>query len=125
MQTLTEMTGKSQDELQNLRDSDYDQFFLTIMEALHGAYNAGEDLIPTLREIGINNSRDAEVVARLAANYGVLKSGDEGANSSFESGNYLLEGSAKMFDTLTARLELLRHTWQNLLRLAAEAIGPL
>lgn len=124
MQTLTEMTGKSQDELQNLRDSDYDQFFLTIMEALHGAYNAGEDLIPTLREIGINNSRDAEVVARLAANYGVLKNGVEGAHTSFESGNYLYEESAKIFETLTARLELLRNTWQNFLFTAVEAIGP-
>src|SRR5690625_7573649 len=105
MQTLTEMTGKSQDELQNLRDSDYDQFFLTIMEALHGAYNAGEDLIPSLREIGINNSRDAEVVARLAANYGVMKKGDEEAHTSFESGNYLYGESEQHFETLTSNID--------------------
>src|SRR5690625_7151475 len=94
------------------------------MEALHGPYNAGEDLIPTLREIGINNSRDAEVVARLAANYGVLKNGGEAAHTSFESGNYRYEESAKIFETLTARLELLRNTWQKFLFTAVEAIGP-
>lgn len=124
MQLLTEMTGKSQDELQNLRDSDFDQFFVTIMESLHGAYDAGEDLIPTLREIGINNSRDAEVVARLAANYGVLEDGLEGAHSSFESGNYLYEESARIFETLSAKLQLLRNTWQNFLFSAVESVGP-
>src|SRR5690625_2872689 len=124
MQRLTEITGMSQQELQNLRDDNFDAYFMTIMESLNGAYEAGEDLVPMLREIGILNSRDAETVARLAANYNVLESGMTNAHSAFEDGNYLYEESGRIFDTLASRVQILSNTWQNFLFTAVEAIAP-
>lgn len=124
MQRLTEITGMTQTELQNLRDTDFDAYFMTIMESLSATAEAGEDLVPVLRQIGILNSRDAEVVARLAANYDVLAAGVENAGIAFENGNYLYEESGRIFETLTARLQLLRNTWHNFMFSAVEAIAP-
>lgn len=124
MESLVEMTGYSQTELQGMRDENFDQFFMTIMESLNGAYEAGADLVPLLRQLGIQNSRDAEVVARLSANYNVLESAMTGAHGAFEDGNYLYAESERIFNTLTARVEILRNTWNNFLFTAVEAIAP-
>lgn len=124
MEKLTEVTDMTQSELQGLRDNDFDAFFMTIMESLNGAYEAGADLVPLIRELGIINSRDAEVVARLAANYNVLESAMGGAHGAFEDGNYLYAESERIFNTLTAQVEIMRNTWQNFMFTAVEAIAP-
>lgn len=124
MERLIDITGLTETELQNLAASDYDQFFMRIMEGLSGAYEAGEPLVPLLRQIGIQNSRDAEVVARLAANYEVLSSSMEMANASFASGTYLQREADRIFQTITAQVQIMTNAWEQFKFAIVEAIGP-
>lgn len=124
METLVEITGRTQDELQKMASSNFEQYFFTVMEALAGVADRGEDLIPIVRELGIINTRDAEVVARLASNYDVLTSSVGEAYTSFENGQYLYEESDRIFATLTARVQILANTWSNFLFEAAKAVTP-
>ena len=124
MERLTEITGMSQDALLELSQNDFEQYFFTVMEALGGVADRGGDLIPIIRELGILNTRDAEVVARLASNYDILSSSVGSAHENFENGQYLYEESERIFNTLTARVQILANTWSNFLFSAVEAIAP-
>lgn len=124
MQRLTELTNMSQNELIRLRDQNFEQFFFTVMEALQGAGQEGENLASVVRELGIINTRDAEVVARLAANYDLLEASVSRSGEAFESGQYLYEESDRIFATLDARVQLLANTWGNFLFSAGEAVAP-
>lgn len=124
METLVNVTGQSQEALSQMADSNFEQYFFTVMEALSGVAQEGGDLIPIIREMGIINTRDAEVVARLAANYGVLETSVRESATAFENGQYLYEESDRIFNNLTARVQLLSNTWSNFLFAAVEAIAP-
>ena len=125
MEALMDVTGMTQTELQKLQEDNPDEFFLTVMSALSQTADAGENLIPVLREIGINNTRDADVVARLAGNYGLLTDQVDLANRSFAEGSFLHRESSRIFDTLTARVQVMRNTWSNAFFAMFEAIAPL
>lgn len=124
METLVEVTGMSQDALLELSQNDFEEYFFTVMEALSGVAKEGGDLIPIIREMGIINTRDAEVVARLASNYGILEQSVRESGHAFESGQYLYEESDRIFNTLTARVQIMSNTWNNFLFGAVEAIAP-
>jgi TP901 family phage tail tape measure protein len=124
MERMAEITGLTQEEMTSMMAEDYDQFFLRFAEGLNKMYVNGEQLVPILREIGINNTRDADVVARLAQNYDVLEGSVNRARESFAAGNYLYQESDRIFATLTNRVQLLQNTWNNFLFEAVEAIAP-
>lgn len=124
METLTEVTGMTQEALLEMSDSNFEEYFFTVMEALSGVAQEGGDLIPIIRQMGIINTRDAEVVARLAANYGVLETSVAEAGHAFESGQYLYEESDRIFNTLTARVQILANVWSNFMFAAVESIAP-
>lgn len=124
MQRLTELTNMSQNELIRLRDQDFEGFFFTVMEALQGAGEEGENLASVVRELGIINTRDAEVVARLAANYDLLEQSVSRSGEAFESGQYLYEESDVIFNQLTSRVQIMANTWSNFMFAAAESVAP-
>lgn len=124
METLTRVTGLTEDELRSLRDTNTDQFFFAIMEGLGGVADTGQNLIPILREIGINNTRDADVVARLAGNYELLDDAVKLSTRSFSEATFLQQESARIFDTLTARVQIFRNTWENTFFAIVEAVAP-
>lgn len=124
MERMQEITGLTQAEMENLIATDYDQFFFTFLEGLNGLYNSGEQLVPVLREIGIRNTRDADVVARLAQNYDLLSDQVDLATSSFAAGNYLYSESDRIFSTLTNRIQLLRNTWSAFFFDVFESLAP-
>lgn len=125
MERMVELTGRTEAELQNLAATDFDQFFMVLMEGLHGASEAGQSLVPILRQLGILNSRDAEVVARLAANYDVLSNSIDLAAESFAAGTYLQREADRIFQTLTAQVQLMSNAWDELKFSMVAAIGPL
>lgn len=124
METLVRITGMTEDELRSLRDTNTDQFFFTVMEALGGVADSGQNLIPVLREIGINNTRDADVVARLAGNYQLLDDAVQLSTRSFAEATFLQQESSRIFDTLTARVQIFRNTWENTFFAIVEAVAP-
>lgn len=124
MEEMVRITGLTGDELQNLASSDYDQFFMRVMEGLSGAYEAGEPLVPLLRSLGIQNSRDAEVIARLAANYDILRNSMDMAHESFAAGTYLQREADRIFQTLTAQVQIMANAWDQFKFAAVAAIAP-
>lgn len=124
MQRLTEITGQSGQELRNLQDTSPDEFFLRIAEGLGSVSDSGQDLIPIIRELGIINTRDVDVLARLAGNYGLLADQVDLAGESFARGTFLQQESSRIFNTLTARVQLLKNAWQEFLFNVVTALGP-
>lgn len=127
MEMMVEMTGKTQDELIALLDSGEhsDEFFFSIIQGLNGMYENGQNLIPVLREMGVINTRDVDVLARLAANWDVLEGSVRDASGAYADANYLYAESDKIFNTLTARVQLMSNAWQEFLFEAVVAITPL
>src|SRR5690606_34059413 len=119
-------TGLTQDALVGLIDEgeNSDRFFLSVIEGLHRMQENGTNLIPVLREMGIINTRDVDVLARLAANWDVVADSVSGASSAFEDGQYLYKESDRIFATLTARVQILANTFNEFLFNAFEAIAP-
>lgn len=124
MERLVDVTGMSQDQLIALRDDSFEDYFLTIMQGLAGLADEGQNLVPILRELGIINTRDADVVARLAGNYDILTRAVEGSYEAFANGTYLQQESDRIFATLDARVQILSNTWSNFMFTAVEAIAP-
>src|SRR5690554_2863622 len=126
MQILTDITGQSQDALLDLLDSgdNADQFFWTIISSLNEMYKEGTNLIPVLREMGIINTRDVDMLARLAANWDVVKDSVTNASTAYEDATYLYSESDRIFNTLTARVQLMSNAWNEFLFNAVQAIAP-
>lgn len=124
MRRLAEIVGVTGGELASLAEQDSEEFFFRMLEGLNGLSEEGENLIPILREIGIINTRDANVIAKLAGNYDLLNEQVSRANTSFSEGTFLQQESARLFDTLTARVQTMVNAWQNFLSDAVAAITP-
>jgi len=126
MERLVEITGRTQAELVAMTKADNtDEFYFTIIEALNKLQIRGENLVPVLREMGIINTRDVDVLARLAANWDVLESSVRDASTAFADGTYLYAESDRIFSTLTARVQIMANAWNEFLYNAAEAVAPL
>lgn len=126
MEMLTDITGQTQQGLIDLLDSGEhtDEFFLSIMEGLNGMYREGTNLVPVLREMGIVNTRDVDVLARLAANWDVVESSVRDASGAYQDANYLYAESDRIFNTLRASVQLMSNAWQEFLFEAGAAIAP-
>lgn len=125
MEKLSEITGMSQQAMEEMVNSNFEEFFLRVMEGLSGMKNQAGGLVPILREIGILNTRDADVVARLAGNYDLLAEQLDGAHTAFADGTYLYAESDRIFSTLTAKVQILSNTFSNFMYSAAESLAPL
>lgn len=124
MRRLGEITGVTGEELAAMARQDTEQFFFRLLEGLNGLSEEGENLIPILREIGIINTRDANVIAKLAGNYELLDEQLGRANSSFAEGTFLQQESARLFSTLTASVQTMANAWKNFLSDAVAAVAP-
>lgn len=124
MRRLAEIVGVTGGELASLAEQDSEEFFFRMLEGLSGLADEGENLIPILREIGIINTRDANVIAKLAGNYELLDDQVNRANTSFSEATFLQQESARLFDTLTASVETMINAWKNFLSDAVAAVAP-
>lgn len=123
-QKLADVMGITQEEVANLQATDPDKFFFDLMESLHGVSQSGEDLVPVLRELGIINTRDIDVISRLAQNYDLLESSVAMANRSFTEATFLQKEASRIFDTVTARVQILQNVLGTFGAKALEAFAP-
>jgi TP901 family phage tail tape measure protein len=126
MESLTQITQMNQGALIDLLDSgeNTDAFFFSIIQGLNQMHEEGTNLVPVLREMGIINTRDVDVLARLAANWDVLSESLASANTEFNRGQYLYEESDRIFNTLTARVQIMINAIQEFGFEAFKAIAP-
>ena len=102
-------------EAGNLWKNDPSRFFNSFLE---GANRAG-DLNKTITALGITNSRELNVIQRLANNTDVLASTMEDAHKQYMLATYSAEAYAKVQDDLASKLTI----FQNALLATSAALG--
>lgn len=120
-ETLQQVMGGTQEQLQGLLENDPDSFFLRFVEGMSATVDQGGVLRELLADLGINAVRDIDVISRLANNYDLLAQQVSRARVEFLLGNTLQEQSQTIFQTTRVEIDNLREAFTNLL---ARAAGP-
>lgn len=103
----------------NLWKSDPSEFTDRLVRTLAAA----DDVNGAIRSLGITQTRETNVLQRLAGNYDVFSQSMNDATSAYAEGTSLSEAYAKTQDTLAARLQILQNTFQNLVARFGESLG--
>ena len=112
---LSRVLGVTSQEAAKLWEQDASGF---VQEFLRGA-NASGKLNETITALGITNSRELNVITRLASNMDVLTSSISDANSAFTNGTYSSEAYGIVADDLASKITMM----QNALAAAGAAFG--
>lgn len=105
--------GKTSEEASNLWKQDPSQF---VQSFLRGAA-AGGELNQVITALGITNSRELNVIQRLAGNMDVLTGSLADAKQQYDEASYSTEAYAKVADDLAQKLQVLQN---NIAALQAE-----
>lgn len=111
--------GMTSDAAANLWKSDPSEFTNRLIQTLSTA----DDLNGAIRGLGITQTRETNVLQRLAGNYNVYAQSMSDATSSYAEGTSLAEAYAKTQDTLASRAQVLMNTFQNLAARFGESLG--
>ena len=114
---LSKVLGVTSEEAAKLWEQDASGF---VQEFLRGA-NASGKLNETITALGITNSRELNVITRLANNMDVLTSSLADANSAFTDGSYSSEAYGVVADDLASKITMM----QNALAAAGAAFGEI
>lgn len=123
-QALARHMDMTQTAMMQLMAQNPDQFYMRWFESLSNANDAGENLNTVLRQMGIINSRDINVVTRLAANYDLLTEQMTLANDAYARGDFLRVESGRIFDTVQAKIVKFTNAWRNFLDRVGRPLLP-
>ncbi|MFD7554669.1 phage tail tape measure protein [Streptomyces sp. NPDC059835] len=100
---MAKVLGMTGQEVQKLQASDPSALFYKLVDALGRTADAGTDLQPILRAMGVTNSNDLIVIQRLAGGHEVLAKALITANGAYAQANELGRQSAITFGTVSAK----------------------
>jgi TP901 family phage tail tape measure protein len=112
--------GATSEEAKALWKSDPSQFFTSF---LSGAKAAG-DLNNTITALGITNSRELNVIQRLANNTDVLASTMRDAHEQYILGEYAGGAYAKVQDDLASKLTMMQNALMELAAAFGDSLAP-
>lgn len=121
LQKYADVLGVTTTAAKALWETDAEGFFDTLLKGLSTA----DDLNATLTNLGITETRESNVLQRLAGNYDVYAQSIQNAEQSYNNGTFLGESYSKVAETVAARIEILVNTIQNLLAQAGESLLPI
>lgn len=107
-------------EAGNLWKNDPSKFFTSFLE---GANRAG-DLNKTITALGITNSRELNVIQRLANNTDVLASTMDDAHKQYMLATYSAEAYAKVQDDLSSKLTIFQNALLAMSASLGDALSP-
>lgn len=110
----------SSEEAKNLWKQDPSKFFSSFLQ---GAKNAG-DLNNTISALGITNSREVNVIQRLANNTDVLASTMKDAHEQYLLGTYAGDAYKKVQDDLASKMIILQNVIQQIAAAFGETLMP-
>lgn len=113
--------GMTIEETKALHAQGGPEFFMRLTKSLGETQAAGGDLNVTLRQLGIVNTREVNVLQRLSGNYDLLVDSMNDATSAYDANTDLQEQSAKVLATVSEQVLRFRN---NLLALADSASKP-
>lgn len=125
LQNFAKVVGQTTDETANLWKQDPSAF----VQALLSGAQAGGQLNQVITDLGITNSRELNVIQRLAGNMDVLTSSLADSRDQFLLGSYASEAYAKRADDLQSRLQVMMQTIEALIasvgKPLADALSPI
>jgi len=96
--------------------------FNSFLQGLQRISDEGGNLDTVLRDIGLVNVRDIQVIQKLGDNYEVYASSIRDANQGFEEGTFLADAYGITQDTVAARLQVIQNVWENLTASIGDAV---
>lgn len=115
MEDFAAMMGRTTEQATSLYKNDPTEFF---KQFLYGA-NATGELNVAMKELGINNTRELNVITRLAGNMGVLEEALADSREQYLLGTYSGEAFAQVVDDVASRIQIM----QNSVSAMAAALG--
>jgi len=112
--------GTTTEEAQKLWQSDASAFFDQLLKGLSTANNLNQ----ALSDLGITETRESNVLQRLAGNYDTYAASMENASNAYQEGTFLGESYGRVADDVASRVQILVNSIQNLLAKAGQALGP-
>lgn len=119
IEDFSRVLGITSEEAAALWEQNPNQFFTSFL----GAANAAGNLNEVITALGITNSRELNVIQRLAGNTGLLTSSLEDAREEYLLGQYSTEAYGKVADDLQSKLTVLNNTFQAFLASLAAPMG--
>jgi TP901 family phage tail tape measure protein len=115
--------GKSAEETKALHQAGGPEFFVQLTKALGDAQAAGNDMNVVLRQIGITNTREVNVIQRLAGNHDLLVKSLKDATGAYEENTDLQNQFQQIMETLTEQVKRFQNNLQAIADTAAN-FGP-
>lgn len=126
LDAYAKLLGVTQQQAASLWKTDPSQFFQRMIQGLNGIYTAGGNLTTTFDALGIKQVRDVSALTKLAVGYDTLTTSMTAANDAYNSGTALDKQAEPIFNTISAKVQLLANAFKNLAdTLGAGGLGPL
>lgn len=116
---FAKVVGSTSTEAANLWKQDPSQF---VQSFLQGAQATGQ-LNQVITDLGITNSRELNVIQRLAGNMDVLKSSLADSAEQYALGSYAQEAYGKVADDLNSKIQVMQNSFAALQAKMGEGIG--
>lgn len=120
LDVYAKVLGTTTAAAQELWNTDSEQFVSSLLKGL----GAAENMNATLTELGIVETRERNVLQRLASSYDLYTDSITQANSAYTQGTFLGDSYGKVADDIATKLGILGNKIQNLLAKAGGAILP-
>ena len=117
--------GITASEAETLWRTDAPEFFDRLLQSLSAVKDDAVGMQRALADLGIKNTRDLEVIRRLANGYDVVAESMSLATESYAQGTYLMKESGPIFDTLISRLTMLKNAFMTFISGVGEAFLPI
>lgn len=112
MSDLAEQLNITSEAAVDLWKNDPNEFFMRLLKSLHEMDSISRST--ALADLGIKNTRDVEVVARLSQNYDLLANSMSKAQSAGQDTSFLDESISIINSTLTETIARAKNALQNL-----------
>lgn len=119
------LLGVTGDAAANLWSTDASAFFSSFVNALSRTQQAGGDLNVTLRQLGIVETREINVLQRLAGNTDLLRKSMADAGMAYSEGTDLASQYSIVAETLDQKIVTLGNSLNALLATSGQTMGDL
>lgn len=119
------LLGMSSEAAGNLWNTNASAFFSAFVNALSETEKAGGSLNVTLRQLGITETRETNVLQRLAGNTDLLRKSMEDAGMAYSEGSDLASQYAIVAETLDQKLVTLGNSINALIAASGQTIGDM
>lgn len=132
LQTLSEVMGMTTAEIQKLRATDPDTFFLKFVEGMKQftregrlAADSTRSITDVLSDLNVNAVRDVDFITRLANNFELLETQSHEAFLEFARGTELTKQTEVVFNTASQRIANMKDAFETFIAKVGEPFAKI